>query len=89
MSDAPRRRLGAAYAAEVGPHHVGRRVTIRHLVDDDGTDRPTDVVGFLRSWDDAGRIAVEKRDGTTVRLRADRLVASRLLPDTPPTRRRS
>lgn len=87
MTDRPRRRLGAAYATEVGPEHVGRRVTIRHLVDDDGTERPTDVVGHLQRWDDAGRVVVEKRDGTHVELSADRVLASRLLPDAPPPRR--
>lgn len=87
MTDGPRRRLGAAYATEVGPDHVGRRVTIRHLGDEGGDDRPTDVVGHLRRWDPDGRVTVEKRDGTLVDLRADRVLASRLIPDAPPRRR--
>lgn len=87
MSESPHRRLGAAYANEARPEHVGRRMTIRHLVDDDGTERPTDVVGVLRSWSDDGVLVIERRDGETVEVVADAIVASRLVPDPPPRRR--
>lgn len=88
MTPSPHRRLGAAYAHEVGPEHVGRRVTIRHLVDDAGTERPTDVVGILRGWEDDGTVTVERRDGSTTELPAASIVASRIIPDAPPRRRR-
>lgn len=87
MSESPHRRFGAAYANEVGPDHVGHRVTIRYLVDDDGTERPTDVVGRLLSWDVDGMVVVQRRDGTPTRLPAAAIVASRLVPEPPPRRR--
>lgn len=88
MTEPPRRRLGASYADEVGPEHVGRRATIRHLLDEDGHQRPTDVVGYVRSWADDGTVVVERRDGSLATLDAATIVASRLLPDPPPRRRR-
>ena len=86
MSESPHRRLGAAHANEVGPDHVGRRVTVRYLVTDGGAERPTDVVGHLRAWEDEV-LAVERRDGGLVRVPAGAIVASRLIPDAPPRRR--
>lgn len=88
MTPTPHRRLGATYANEVGPEQVGQRVTIRYLVDDAGTERPTDVVGMLRGWDAGGTVTVERRDGSTTELPAAAIVASRILPDAPPRRRR-
>lgn len=76
------RRLGAAYRRRVGPDDVGRRVTIRHLIDDEGRQRPTDVVGHLRRWDDP-EVEVERRDGTRVVLDARTIVASRVIPEPP------
>lgn len=87
MTDPPRRRLGAAYANEAGPEHVGRRVTLRHLVDEDGRERPTDVVGYVRRWDADGTVEVERRDGSVAIVDAGTIIASRLLPDPPPRRR--
>ena len=88
MSDQPRRRLGASYTDEVGPEHVGRRASIRHLVDDGGRQRPTDVVGHVRRFDPDGEVAVERRDGSLVTFLAADVIASRLVPDPPPRRRR-
>lgn len=79
-------RLGAGYRTEVGPEHVGRRVTIRHLVEEEGRQLATDVVGHLRTWDE-GRLRVERRDGSLVEVDADAIVASRIIPDAPPRRR--
>ena len=87
MTDPPHRRLGAAYANEVGPEHVGRRATIRYLVDEDGRQRPTDVVGHVRAWGEDGTVEVERRDGSLVTLPAAAIMASRLVPDPPPRRR--
>lgn len=88
MTDDRPRHPGPVYANEAGPDHVGRRATIRHLVEDtDGRSRPTDVVGVIRRWDAGGTVAVERRDGEVVHLHAGAIVASRLLPDAPPRRR--
>lgn len=76
----PQRRLGAVYRTEVTDAHVGRRVTIRHVVDTPDGQLPTDVVGHLRSWDD-DVLTVERRDGTTTCVPAARVIASRLVPD--------
>jgi hypothetical protein len=81
-------RPRARYADEVRPEHVGRRVSIRRMVDEpDGTSRPSDVVGHLRRWDEDGTIEVETRDGTRVTLAARAILASRLVPEPPPRRR--
>lgn len=87
MSPTPRRRLGANYADEVGPDHVGRRASIRYWVEDGGTQRPTDVVGYVRAYDPDGDVAVERRDGSVATFPAADVLASRLVPDPPPRRR--
>lgn len=82
-SPARRLRLGATARDEVRPEHVGRRVTVRHRLP--GDDGVSDVVGHLRAWED-DVLVVERRDGSTARVAADAVVASRLVPD-PPVRR--
>lgn len=91
MSGPGRRRLGAAYRQQVTPDHVGRRVTIRHRLAPDettpgsGPTQVSDVVGYLRAWED-GHLEVERRDGSRVRIPEADVVASRLVPD-PPVRK--
>ena len=87
MSRVPRRRLGATYADEVGPEHVGRRASIRRWVDDDGDQRPSDVVGTVLAYDPDGDVSVERRDGQVATFAAADILASRLVPDPPPRRR--
>ncbi len=87
MTTPPRRRLGARYADEVGPEHVGRRASVRHLVEEDDRERPTDVVGVVRQWDPDGMVEVERRDGSIDRFPTATVIASRLVPDPPPRRR--
>jgi hypothetical protein len=70
------------YANEVGPQHVGRRVTIRHAIVDD-VHAHTDAVGVLERWDDDGQVAVRRRDGSLDDFPAGSIIASRLLPDPP------
>jgi hypothetical protein len=82
----PQRRLGAVYRTEVTDAHVGRRVTIRHVIDTPDGQQPTDVVGHLRAWDD-NILTVERRDGSTARVPAERIIASRLVPDVSPRAR--
>ncbi|MBY5163331.1 hypothetical protein [Salsipaludibacter albus] len=74
------------YRDEVTPEHVGNRVTVRHLVDDDGREVPTDVVGELVSAD-AMTFTVRRRSGEEVVVDRARLVASKLIPAAPPRRR--
>ena len=47
----------ALLAVRISPADVGRRVTVRHRIDD---GRLSDVVGVLRSWDGAV-LRVERR----------------------------
>lgn len=82
----PRTRLGPAHRVQVTPEHVGERVTIRHLVDDDGQQVATDVLGHLRSWE-GDRLRVERRDGRITEVDATTIVASRVIPPAPPRRR--
>lgn len=70
------------YANEVGPQHVGRRVTIRHAIAD-AMHTHTDAVGTLERWDDDGQVAVRRRDHSLDEFLAGSIVASRLLPDAP------
>ena len=87
--DRPRMRLGPRHRTEVTRDHVGQRVTIRHVVvEEDGREVVTDVVGELRAWDDEGQLTVERRDGRRVHVDATTIVASRLIPHPPPPRRR-
>ena len=81
-------RLGPRHRTEVARDHVGHRVTIRHMIVEDGREVATDVVGELRAWDDDGRLAVERRDGSLVHVDATTIVASRVIPHPPPPRRR-
>jgi len=66
------------YRIAVTPDDVGSRVTLRSRT---GRAHPstTDTVGLLVSWED-DVLTVEKRDGTRVRVRADDLVAARVIP---------
>jgi 8-oxo-dGTP pyrophosphatase MutT (NUDIX family) len=78
-------RIGAdrtRYRREVGPEHVGRRVSLRSLVDDGAGPRPTDRVGRLLAWDDDGIVVVD-RAGFLHVVDPAALVASRLVPAHP------
>lgn len=77
---------GPRYVNEVEADHVGRRVTVRHLVVEDGRDRPTDVVGDLVAADDVS-FTIRRRSGEQVTVDRARVLASKLLPPAPPRRR--
>lgn len=71
------------YRDEVTTAHVGRRVTLRHWIDEDGDRMHTDVVGELVAADDT-TFTVRRRDGEQVVVERAHLVASKLLPPAPP-----
>jgi 8-oxo-dGTP pyrophosphatase MutT (NUDIX family) len=78
-------RIGAGrvrYRREVGPEHVGRRVSLRSLVDDGDGPRPSDRVGRLLAWDDDAVLVVD-RTGFVHVLDPATIVASRLVPAHP------
>ncbi|WP_377269555.1 GNAT family N-acetyltransferase [Peterkaempfera sp. SMS 1(5)a] len=62
---------------------VGRRVSVRRVLDIVG-DRPVfgDTIGVLTSWD-AGVLVVVGRNGESVEVREDRLVAGKPVPPAP------
>jgi 8-oxo-dGTP pyrophosphatase MutT (NUDIX family) len=70
------------FRREVGPEHVGRRVSLRSLVDDGDGPRPTDRVGRLLAWDDDAVLVVD-RTGFIHVLDPATVVASRLVPPHP------
>ncbi len=72
-------RPSASLTVRVSPADVGRRVTVRHLLD---PSTATDVVGRLRSWVGGwtGELVVERRDGTLVVVAAGDVVAARVVP---------
>ena len=73
----------ATYRQEVGAEHVGRRVSIRVLVDDEQRGmRPTDRVGRLLSCEEDGWIVVD-RAGILHVVDPTMIVASRLIPTHP------
>lgn len=87
--DRPRRmRLGPRHRTQVTRDHVGQRVTVRHVVVEDGHEVVTDVVGELQAWDEEDQLTVQRRDGQLVRVDATTIMASRVIPHPPPPRRR-
>jgi len=77
------RRLGVRYRRQVAPADVGRRVSIRHLVDDPARGPvPSDVVGRLAAMDDELLLIVD-RAGRLHVVDATRVIASRVVPAHP------
>ncbi|RNL78192.1 putative acetyltransferase [Halostreptopolyspora alba] len=77
-------RFGSRFTTEVTPDDIGRRATLRVQLPD---GRFRDIVGVLESWRD-GIIAVRRRDNSVTDVTADDVVASRIVPQEPPPRRR-
>jgi len=83
MSGAPRVDASrASYRREVGPEHVGQRISVRFLVDGDRGPQPTDRVGRLLSHADDGWIVVD-RDRLLHVVDPATIIASRLVPPHP------
>ena len=72
----------ATYRREVTAAHVGQRVSVRMLVDDEDGPRTTDRVGRLLSCEDDGWIVVD-RQGFLHVVDPLRIVASRVVPAHP------
>jgi hypothetical protein len=69
-------RPAALLAVRIGPADAGRRVTVRRRLED---GQLSDVVGVLRSWSSDGVLVVEKRSGEQVAVRADDVVAAKVV----------
>ncbi|WP_190124592.1 GNAT family N-acetyltransferase [Streptomyces inusitatus] len=71
----------------ITPLDVGKRVSIRRLVDM-ATESPTftDVVGVLTSWDN-GVLLITRKTGETVGVPEESLVAGKVVPAAPARRR--
>lgn len=69
---------------------IGQRLTVRYRLDEVTSDGPTrtDVVGFLRSLDDA-TAQVEKRDGSFVQVPIAQVEIVKVVPQRPLRRRRA
>ncbi|WP_367124216.1 GNAT family N-acetyltransferase [Streptomyces phytohabitans] len=78
---------GGRLEVRVSPEDVGKRVSVRTRT---GPEEPkaafTDTVGVLTSWSE-GTLHVTRRDGRSVALREEALVAGKVVPATPARRR--
>ncbi|MEO3975940.1 GNAT family N-acetyltransferase [Streptomyces sp. CAU 1734] len=71
----------------ITPADVGKRVSIRRLVDPAAAGgRFSDTVGVLISWD-GGVLVITRRTGDTVRIPESELVAGKVVPAAPARRR--
>lgn len=72
------------YVVRITAQDVGRRVSVRSRLRGEAYGS-TDTVGRLESWE-AGRLAIERRDGTLVEVAEEDLLAARVIPGEPPRR---
>jgi GNAT superfamily N-acetyltransferase len=72
-------RFVVRYELSVRPADVGSRVSLRFRLP---SGQLTDVVGRLEAWD-GGLLRVRRRDGTVTEVRADALVAGKVVPAGP------
>ncbi|MGW4203585.1 GNAT family N-acetyltransferase [Streptomyces sp. NPDC004726] len=71
----------------ITPLDVGKRVSIRRLADPGGgSEKFTDTVGVLTSWD-KGVLLITRRTGETVCIAESSLVAGKVVPAAPARRR--
>ncbi|MCL2552315.1 MAG: GNAT family N-acetyltransferase [Actinomycetia bacterium] len=79
---------GGRLEIRITPADVGKRVSVRQLVEIvDGHPTFTDTVGVLASWD-ADVVCVTRRSGETVRIARASLVAGKVVPPAPRRRAR-
>ncbi|MFD0025548.1 GNAT family N-acetyltransferase [Streptomyces sp. NPDC058382] len=79
--------IGGRLEIRITPADVGKRVSVRRLLDD-GPDGPkfSDTVGVLTSWD-SGVVSVTQKSGESVRIVESALVAGKVVPSAPARRR--
>ncbi|MBP5861292.1 GNAT family N-acetyltransferase [Streptomyces sp. LBUM 1478] len=78
---------GGRLAIRVSAADVGKRVSVRRVVDGGPEGgKFTDTVGVLTSWDD-GALLITRRDGERVRIEESSLVAGKVVPAAPARRR--
>ncbi|MZD06049.1 GNAT family N-acetyltransferase [Streptomyces sp. SID5785] len=78
---------GGRLEVRLNPSDVGKRVSVRRVVEDGPAGRKfTDTVGVLTSWDD-GVLYITRRGGEVVRIEESTLVAGKVVPDGPARRR--
>ncbi|WP_030619606.1 GNAT family N-acetyltransferase [Streptomyces sclerotialus] len=78
---------GGRLEVAITPADVGKRVSVRRLTGPgESTERFTDTVGVLTSWDD-GVLSITRRTGEEVRIMASSLVAGKVIPAAPARRR--
>jgi ribosomal protein S18 acetylase RimI-like enzyme len=75
----------------LGPHVVGTRVVVRHLLrgqtGPSGGPAMTDVLGICESWE-AGMLSIRREDGSVVEIRTADVVSGKPVPPRPPVRMR-
>ncbi|MEV5568578.1 hypothetical protein AB0L06_00895 [Spirillospora sp. NPDC052269] len=77
-------RIGARLVVSVTPADVGERVSLRRRLP---TGEYSDVVGVLESWS-KGLLKVRRRGGELVDVPEAIVVAGKVVPPTPPPKRR-
>ncbi|MER7399393.1 GNAT family N-acetyltransferase [Streptomyces sp. NPDC000151] len=78
---------GGRLEVAITPADVGKRVSVRRLAEPGtSTERFTDTVGVLTSWDD-GVLSITRRTGEEVRIMESTLVAGKVVPAAPARRR--
>ncbi|MFF9684887.1 GNAT family N-acetyltransferase [Streptomyces sp. NPDC014623] len=79
--------IGGRLEVRMTPTDVGKRVSVRCVVDTPGEGTKfTDTVGVLTSWD-AGVLSVTTKSGERVRIAESALVAGKVVPPAPARRR--
>ncbi|MGX1975112.1 GNAT family N-acetyltransferase [Streptomyces kronopolitis] len=78
---------GGRGEVRITPADVGKRVSVRRLTGDgEGSERFTDAVGVLTSWNE-GVLSITRRSGECARIAESSLVAAKVVPAAPARRR--
>ncbi|MFD6281761.1 GNAT family N-acetyltransferase [Streptomyces sp. NPDC060209] len=79
--------MGGRLEVRTTPADVGKRVSVRRVVDAPGEGAKfTDTIGVLTSWDD-GVLSVTTKSGESIRIAESSLVAGKVVPPAPARRR--
>ncbi|MFD7443595.1 GNAT family N-acetyltransferase [Streptomyces sp. NPDC059909] len=78
---------GGRLEVRITPSDVGKRVSVRRRAEPGaGSQKFTDTIGVLTSWDE-GVLLITRRTGETVRIPESSLVAGKVVPSAPARRR--